>query len=53
MRLKERKEAKRAFIVHLEIRVKRGEEKRRFLGFGEEGRTLERRGRKEAWSLVT
>jgi hypothetical protein len=36
----------------LEIRVKRGEEKRRFLGFGEEGRTLERRGRKEARKLA-
>jgi hypothetical protein len=36
----------------LEIRVKRGEEKRIFLGFGEEGHTLERRGCKEARKLV-
>jgi hypothetical protein len=47
MRLKERKEAKRAFIVHLEIRVKRGEERRKE-GFGEEGCTCEKQGRKRS-----
>jgi hypothetical protein len=31
--------------------VKRGEEKRRFLGFGEEGCTLERRGAQGARKL--
>jgi hypothetical protein len=36
----------------LEIRVKRGEERRRFLGFGEEGHTLKRRRGKEARKLA-